>query len=329
MAQVRYLTWNGTSFAQADPSTDDVTVNTVTANSLSGQSLSGTAVSAISSFAAGGAVLFNAGYVQNAFRAGELGFVDDPDDTVSNIQAATASVASTTNGTISVPDGEGANFSANDFVIISGTSFDSVFEVASVNTAGDPDVITLKAGLTAATFQFCRQSTDAQGSPAGTVRKVRMSIVRSKSAGGFESASGDNSSTLVFSDMAGGSPSFVDVPFTSDGTISQGDAVFITGTANRVDITDADDLASSRAIGIANVSAGSAGQPISVRVQGIATPVSGGGAFTPGDPVYLSTTSGELTQTAPSASGDVVMEVGIATGTNAVLLQPKAPFVLS
>ena len=42
-----------------------------------------------------------------------------------------------------------------------------------------------------------------------------------------------------------------------------------------------------------------------------------------GQPVYLSTTPGSLTQTAPSGSGDVVQVVGIATASNIILFNPN------
>jgi len=54
-----------------------------------------------------------------------------------------------------------------------------------------------------------------------------------------------------------------------------------------------------------------------------------GTTLTIGAPVYLSLTAGEVDDTAPSATGDVVAEVGIAYTTTAFLLQVKAPIVLT
>jgi hypothetical protein len=351
MAQVKILKWNGSAASQIDTASDDITVASITAGASTfsgsltapGLSISGDGQITGASFIDGDVLhadqqvqsdlglLLQANYSTASFSAGYIGMIDTPDSTVRNIQAMTASVASTTDATLDLLDGEGATFAAGDFVLIQGNANAGLYEVQGVNTAGDPDVVTLKAGLNAPSAPLFKTSAVAVGSVSGTIQKVRVSIIRSASAGGFESASSDTSDGITYTAMGDQTPTVVDVTLESNAAITAGDVVALVsgGAANRIAPADADALATGRAIGIAQGSTGSAGNPVVVRVAGVSTTVTGGGSFTIGDPVYVSTTAGTLTQTAPSASGDVVMQVGIATNTGAVLIDPKSPIVLS
>lgn len=92
------------------------------------------------------------------------------------------------------------------------------------------------------------------------------------------------------------------------GGIAQYDAVYISAN-DTVLKADADAIGTARVIGFAPnaISAASSG---TIQTSGLITGI--GSAWTAGAPVYLSTTAGALTQTAPSGSGDVIVEVGIA-----------------
>lgn len=73
------------------------------------------------------------------------------------------------------------------------------------------------------------------------------------------------------------------------------------------------------------LSAVTSGNPSTVYFEGTNTGVTG---QTPGV-VYLSTTAGLGTTTAPSASGNVVQRIGFATGATAVNFQSQPPVVLA
>ena len=45
-------------------------------------------------------------------------------------------------------------------------------------------------------------------------------------------------------------------------------------------------------------------------------------SLTPGNPVYVSTTPGQVTQTAPSVSGDKVQIIGYATSSDTIYFKP-------
>ena len=67
------------------------------------------------------------------------------------------------------------------------------------------------------------------------------------------------------------------------------------------------------------------GNNATVYFEGTNTGVTG---QTPG-PVYLSTTAGLATSTAPSSSGNVVQRIGVAVGTTAINFEANLPVVLA
>tara|TARA_B100000745_G_scaffold170759_1_gene111915 strand:- start:15947 stop:17050 length:1104 start_codon:yes stop_codon:yes gene_type:complete len=367
MAQVKLLKWDGTSWAQMDTANDEITAGSLTTSgnigavggtfsgnigavdgTFSGDveavnaDLTGTLTGVDASFSAAvtgdvfkatnevrsmGALFLNYGYTSDSFSAGYVVMIDDPSGTSADVQSITASVPATTDATVVVDTGQGASFSAGDLVILNGTvANDGLFEVQGVSS----DTVTLKAGLSAGTFPFLQGSAVVQGSVQGTLQQVRISIIRSKSAGGFEAASIDSTSSITWSAMQSGSASYVEVDLEANGAIAVGDAVVLVsgGSANRVTKADASAIGTADVIGICMTSASSAGDAVTIRTSGSVSSLTGGGSFTVGDAVYLSTTAGTLTQTAPSTGGEVVMQVGIATGTDAMVIDPKTPIVL-
>ena len=49
--------------------------------------------------------------------------------------------------------------------------------------------------------------------------------------------------------------------------------------------------------------------------------------FTPGQPVYMGTTDGEITHTKPSGSGDTVRTVGFAVHADMIYFNPSSDYV--
>ena len=100
----------------------------------------------------------------------------------------------------------------------------------------------------------------------------------------------------------------------NSGGVTQWEAVYLNGSSAWV-IADANGSGTYPARGLA-VSTETNGNPVDVLTFG--TVRNDAWAWTPGDPIYLSGTAGELTQTAPATSGDNVQIVGYAiTADNA------------
>jgi hypothetical protein len=113
-----------------------------------------------------------------------------------------------------------------------------------------------------------------------------------------DEAPDDNEATgIVFSFIAGA-------------TLAIGDVVYIH-TDGEVAKADADAVTSMPAVGIC-VSAGSDGSAVDVLVQGIMHDTSAFDTFTVGADIFVGTTAGAVSATAPSGSGDTVQKVGVA-----------------
>ena len=101
--------------------------------------------------------------------------------------------------------------------------------------------------------------------------------------------------------------------FTAGATLAVGDVVYL-GTGGKVLLADADAATSMPALGICT-STGTDTNPVDVMIQGIIKLT--GWSFTAGDNIFVSTTAGDVTSTAPSGTGDTVQKVGIATASDA------------
>ena len=113
-----------------------------------------------------------------------------------------------------------------------------------------------------------------------------------------DEAPADNAATgIVFSVIAGT-------------TLAIGDVVYMH-TDGEVAKADADAVTSMPAIGIC-VGSGTDGNAVDVLVQGIMHDTSAFDTFTVGADIFVSTTAGAVTATAPSGSGDTVQKVGVA-----------------
>lgn len=123
--------------------------------------------------------------------------------------------------------------------------------------------------------------------------------------------------------VSGGAPA---ITLTAGaGGWTAGQAIYISANDTGLP-ADADAIATGRVVGIAqgNVSAAASGD---VQIAGTITGV--GSAWTAGGPVYLSVTTGALTQTAPSGSADVIVQVGIAKNATDLVIQLGEPRILA
>ena len=113
-----------------------------------------------------------------------------------------------------------------------------------------------------------------------------------------DEAPADNAATgIVFSFIAGA-------------TLAIGDVVYMH-TDGEVAKADADAVTSMPAIGIC-VGSGTDGNAVDVLVQGIMHDTSAFDTFTVGADIFVGTTAGAVSATAPSGSGDTVQKVGVA-----------------
>ena len=108
--------------------------------------------------------------------------------------------------------------------------------------------------------------------------------------------------------------------------LALGEAVFIDSNG-KLDEADADAVTSMPAIGVA-LEANSSGSDAEVKIliQGILRDDTYN--FTPGADLFIGTTAGEITATAPSGSGDTVQKVGVALTADSVYLNFNTTEVL-
>lgn len=132
---------------------------------------------------------------------------------------------------------------------------------------------------------------------------------------------------------SGGNASTTDVALTAGETLNAGDLVCLDDDAGNPRVFKADANGSGERqnpIGVAVAAAASAGDPVSVRVAGEISLADARfdslpGVANVGQRVFMSTTAGNFTLTAPSTSGDVVQKVAIVsrggTGNVRVIVQ--------
>ena len=102
--------------------------------------------------------------------------------------------------------------------------------------------------------------------------------------------------------------------FTAGATLAVGDVVYI-GTGGKVFQAQADSTSTMPALGICT-STGVNNGSVDVMVQGLMKLT--GWSFTVGADIFISGTAGDITATAPSASGDTVQKVGVAVASDTV-----------
>ena len=110
--------------------------------------------------------------------------------------------------------------------------------------------------------------------------------------------------------------------FTAGMTVTPFSPVYLH-TDNEVHECDADAIATMPCIGVSiNTSNVTDGNPIEVMLMGLIRDESFTDFGTDGAPVYVSTTAGEMTNTAPSGTDDVVQVIGHSIGEKLLFVQP-------
>jgi hypothetical protein len=211
-------------------------------------------------------------------------------------------------------------------------------EVASVNSsagAGDSGkIVALNAsGLMDSTI-INSKTTSAGAGDSGKIPALNASgildttIVNSKNT----SAGAGDAAKLVALDSSGRIDSTMmpvgigadSASLTTSEAIASGDFVNIwNSTGAKVRKADAT-VAGKHAVGFVLVGVGSAASAV-VYFEGTNTAVTG---QTPGD-IFLATTAGTGTTTAPSGSGNVVQKIGVAISATAVNFEPQPQIVLA
>lgn len=133
-------------------------------------------------------------------------------------------------------------------------------------------------------------------------------------------SSGKLDSTLLPAGMGADSLSM-----TTSEVIASGDFVNVWDSSG-AKVRKADgSVAGKKANGFVLVGAGS-GAAVTVYFEGTNTAVTG---QTPGDVFLSAATAGLATTTAPSASGNIVQNLGVATSATSINFEPQAPITLA
>lgn len=110
-------------------------------------------------------------------------------------------------------------------------------------------------------------------------------------------------------------------------TIAQWDAVYLDSSSGRWEFTDADAAATAGGVlvGLA-AAAGTDGNPLTVVLRGVIRN-DGWTWTTVGAPLYLSTSPGAITQTAPSGTDDVIRVVGYVLSDDCIYFNPSNDWI--
>jgi len=112
---------------------------------------------------------------------------------------------------------------------------------------------------------------------------------------------------------------------TASETLAAGNWVNVWNDASTAKVRKADATTAGKEAHGFVLAAFSSGAPATVYFEGANTAVTG---LTPG-PQFLNTTAGGATGTAPSGSGNVVQNVGVATSATSLNFQLGTPIVLA
>ena len=116
--------------------------------------------------------------------------------------------------------------------------------------------------------------------------------------------------------------------FTAGMTVTPFSPVYL-GTDDEVHECDADAIATMPAIGVSvNTSNVTDGNPIEVMLLGLIRDETFTDFGTNGAPVFVSTTVGEMTNTAPSGDDDVVQIIGHSVGEKLLFVQPSLTYLV-
>lgn len=113
--------------------------------------------------------------------------------------------------------------------------------------------------------------------------------------------------------------------FNASTTIAQWELVYLTSSSTWA-LTDADAVGTAGSVMVALATeAGTNGNPLRVLLRGFAR--NDAWAWTVGGKIYVDTTAGGLTQTAPSGTDDVIRVVGTAVNADVIYFNPSEDWI--
>ena len=114
---------------------------------------------------------------------------------------------------------------------------------------------------------------------------------------------------------------------TAGATLAFGDVCYFAVADNRWELADADSAAKAQGLlGICVLAAANDGDATNMLLIGMVRADTAFPSFTVGAPVFLSTTDGDLTSTAPSGTGDIIRIVGQAWTADELWFCPSPDF---
>ena len=114
---------------------------------------------------------------------------------------------------------------------------------------------------------------------------------------------------------------------TAGATLAFGDVCYFAAADNRWKLADADSAAKAQGLlGICVLAAANDGDATNILLIGMVRADTAFPSFTVGAPVFLSTTDGDLSSTAPSGTGDIIRIVGQAWTADELWFCPSPDF---
>jgi len=274
-------------------------------------------------------------YVDNQVSGTTLTFADDSATTGSvDLDAQQLTVAGTANEIETSASGQTITIGLPDSVTIDTLTTTNPIAPGSGGTGQDLSASTGSIYVASGTVSTVDMTTkghllvgDGSGAPSTlsvgtdaqilTADSTTATGLKWTAAGTFTAVNIAEDGKLDFTNTApgtSGDATGIIFSFTAGATLAVGDVVYM-GTGGKVLLADANATTSMPALGICT-SASTDTNPVDVMVQGIMKLT--GWSFTVGADIFISGTAGDVTSTAPSASGDTVQKVGVATASDSV-----------
>jgi hypothetical protein len=215
----------------------------------------------------------------------------------------------TVNGEVNLESQENVNISAGENSI----GLDANQDTIDVDTTGNFGVVAESSN-----FIFKDNTTSAflveDNSGSDYLKIVSTDLLE-------EIVFGNNNTTPDFNFVGGGR--LILTSFQASESIAQGQALCLT-SASQVGVANASTPSRSSVIGISVEGAATNTQVKMVAIPGSKVSIANNlNNPNPGDTVYLSESSGQLTITQPTTSGTIVFKVGYALDASTILFQPQ------